>query len=82
MRGENISPELRQLLHHQKVTNFHVRAQLKRISEDEYVREEGRQEEKIANARKMIEENLPIEMIERCTGLSVEKIKQLLAMSH
>ena len=92
MKKANFTPEER------KLADFHVRAQLKRISEDEYVREEGReqgrqqgreegleegfeqgrQQEKIANAQKMIEENLPVEMIERYTGLSVEKIKQLL----
>jgi len=33
--------------------------------------------EKIENAQKMIEDNLPIEMIKRYTGLSSEKIRQL-----
>jgi len=70
--------------------SFYIRAHLKRISEDAYVYDEGFKEgfeeglergraeaEKIANAKKMIEDNLPIKMIKRYTGLSEEKIKQL-----
>ena len=95
----------------QRLADIYIRAQMKRISEDDYVREEGREEgreeerkkaevektellqqakiekaellqqaevEKIANAKKMIEDNFSVEMVEHYTGLSAEKIKQLL----
>ena len=49
------------------------------IREDQ-IRKDEREKadaDKIANAQKMIEDNFSIEMIERYTGLTIEKIKQL-----
>ena len=50
------------------------------IVEVETARKEEREKadvEKKANAQKMIEDNFSAEMIERYTGLSIERIKQL-----
>lgn len=40
-------------------------------------REEAYEEAKIETAKNLLSENLPIEQVARCTGLSLETVEQL-----
>ena len=40
-------------------------------------REEAYEEAKIETAKNLLSENLPIEQVARCTGLSIEQVEKL-----
>ena len=41
-------------------------------------REEGREEERLESARRMLKENLPVELVAKCSNLTVQEVKDLL----
>ncbi len=53
------------------------KAQAIKDAEIAYALEEGREEEKIEIALNLLEEGLPVDLIAKTTGLSVEQVKQL-----
>ena len=41
-------------------------------------REEGREEERLESARRMLKENLPVELVAKCSNLTVQEVKDIL----
>ena len=38
----------------------------------------GREEERLESARRMLKENLPVELVAKCSNLTVQEVKDLL----
>ena len=57
--------------------NSIVMAEYNRLVSEQNFFEDGRKEEKIEIAKKMLKEKLPIGMIEKLTGLSKEEIEKI-----
>lgn len=72
-----IIEELEKLAMNEKFIFEYDREAVKRKTENS-IRAEGKKEEKIEIAKAMLEEKISIEIISKCTGLSIEKIESLM----
>ena len=56
---------------------LHEKWEMDRISDINYAKEEGRKEEKIETAKKLLEQGVSKEIIIKATGLTEEKVENL-----